>query len=247
MPPPLVRSLLIVGLIVGLLCAAGSTLAQAPAAPARFEGTLVLMTGSAEQEVANDEAVANFYLELQDGDLARAQSQLNRRVADGVAALKRADPKAQIETAGYNSYPIYSKDSGRRITGWRVRQNVTLRTSELGGLAKTVAAGQQQLALGGIDFRLSRTARERVEGELIQRAIAHLNARVGAAAQSLDVPKSRVRIEELNFGVPAERPPIVALARAQAMAPEAVAEPQFDAGRTTQQVTVTAKVRFLRE
>ncbi len=218
-----------------------------PAQPPRFEGTLLLMNGTAELEVANDEALLNFYLEVQEPDLARAQSQVNQRVAEGVAALKRADPKAQVETAGYGSYPVYQSGTGRKIIGWRVRQGVSFRTTDLASLPKAVAAGQQQLALGGIDFRLSRAARERVEGELIQRAIANLNARVAAAAQALNVPASRLRIEELNFGVPADgRPPPMPMARMSAVAPaEAVAEPQLDAGRTLQQITVSAKVRLL--
>jgi predicted secreted protein len=229
--------------IAAALLAPALAAAQAPAP--LVDGTLVLIGGTAAVEVANDEAVANLYVELQDADLARAQSLVNQRVAEGVAALKRADPKATLETAAYSSYPIYSRDGGRKIVGWRVRQSVTLRTTELAALPKAIAAGQQQLALGGIDFRLSRAARERVEAELIQRALANLNARVAAAAQALDVPKSRIRIEELNFGVPSqERPPIVPMARALVQSAEAVAEPQLDAGRSMQQLNVTAKVRF---
>jgi predicted secreted protein len=125
-----------------------------------------------------------------------------------------------------------------------VRQGLNVRTSELTALPKLVAAAQQHLALAGIDFRLSRAARERTEGELIRLAITNLNARIAAAAQALDVPKSRVRIEELNFGVRGERPPIVPMARSATMAAEAVSEPQFEAGRSLQQLTVTARVRL---
>jgi predicted secreted protein len=230
-------------LFAALGCAPLMLQAQtAPVAP-RPDGTLVVITGAGEVEVANDEALANFYVELQDADLARGQSLVNQRMADGVAQLKKNDPKAQIETSGYSSYPIYSRDGGRKIVAWRVRQGVTLRTGELATLARTVAAAQQQLALSGLDFRLSRAARERVEAELIQRAIANLNARVAAAAQALDVPKSRIRIEELNFAGAGERPPIP-MARAMVQSAEAVAEPQFDAGRTSQQLSVAARVRF---
>ena len=119
-------------------------------------GTLVLMTGAAEVELANDEAVASFFYEAQDADLTRAQSMVNQRVADGTAALKRADPKAQIETSGYSSYPVYPRVANRTITGWRVRQGVTLRTENLAALPKTVAAAQPLLALGGVDFRFQR-------------------------------------------------------------------------------------------
>lgn len=215
---------------------------------ARPEGTLVILTGQAEIEVANDEAVASLYAELQDADLARAQSLVNQRMADGIAQLKRLDPKAQIETAGYSSYAIYGRDPARKVVAWRVRQNVQMRTGDFVALPRAIAGAQQQLALAGIDFRLSRAARERIEGELIQRAIANLNARVAAAAQALDVPKSRLRIEELDFGGSrgGEPPPIVAMARAGAVAsPEGVAEPQFEAGRSVQQVTVTGRIRFV--
>jgi uncharacterized protein len=212
--------------------------------PARTDGTLVVMTGSAEMEVANDEAIANLFVELQDAELARAQSLVNQRAAEGVAQLKRGDPKAQIETGGYSSYPVYARDAAKKIVGWRVRQSVTLRTGDLAALARTVAGAQQQLALASLDFRLSRAARERVEADLIQRAIANLNARVAAAAQALEVPKARVRIEELNFAAVGERPPVMPMARAMVQSADAVAEPQFDAGRSLQQMAVTARVRF---
>lgn len=231
---------------IALVGFAGTAAPQVPSAP-RYEGTLVLMTGQAELELANDEAVASFYVEIQDADLNRAQSQVNQRVAEATAAIKRSDPKGELQTGGYTSYPVYGRDGGRKITGWRVRQALTLRTSDLSGLARTVAAAQQQqMALGGIDFRLSRAARERAEAELIQRAIANLNSRVAAAAQAMNVPPARVRTEELNFGVQqAERPPIMAMARVAPMQADSVAEPQFEAGRSAQQMTVTAKLRFL--
>ena len=228
-----------------LALGAAAAVAQT-AAPVRPEGILVLMTGQAEIEVANDEAVASFYVEIQDADLAKAQSQVNQRVADATTALKRSDPKGEVQTSGYSSYPVYRNDGTRRVTGWRVRQGVTLRTAELAGLARTVAAAQQFVALGGVDFRLSRAAREKVEGELIQRAIANLNARVAAVAQALGVAPQRIRTEELNFGVQQfERPPVMSMARAAPMTAESVAEPQFEAGRSSQQLTVTAKVRFV--
>jgi predicted secreted protein len=223
--------------------------ARAPLAPAaaddRFHGPLLLIAGNAEVESINDEAVATFYLEVQDADPARAQSQLNQKIADGVALLKRGDPKGEIDSSGYSSTPIYAQGA-RRIVGWRARQAVTLRTGELATLSRTVAAAQQQMVLGGIDFRLSRTARDRTEAELIQRAIGSLNARVAAVAQALGVPPARVRIEELNFGpLGGGGPvPIAMMARAQVQ-DAAVAEPVLEAGRSTQQMTVTARVRLL--
>jgi predicted secreted protein len=226
-----------------LALAASMALAQTPLSPP-FEGTAVVMTGTAQLQVDNDEALASFYLELQDADLARAQSQVNRKVGQGTAALKEADPKGQIETGGYASYPVYEPRAQRKIIGWRVRQSVTLRTVDLAALPKAVAAAQETLALGGIDFRVSQAARAQIDAELIRLALASLNARVAAVAQTLNVPQSRVRIEELNFAA-AAAPPVRPLVMARAPGAEAVEAPQFEAGQSTEQMTVSARIRLL--
>lgn len=225
-------------------CAALTVAAQ-PATPLPNAGTVVVMTGSAEVELPNDEAVVNFFYEAQDADLGKAQAIVNQRVGDGTAALKRADPKAQIETSGYGSYPVYSGSSNRAIVGWRVRQGVTLKTDSLATLPKTVAAVQSTLSVGGIDFRLSKAARERVEGQLIQQAIANLNARVAAAAQALGVPAQRIRIEEVNFGGREGGPVPIAAARMAPMAAEGMPAPTFEAGRSVERLMVSGKARLL--
>lgn len=232
--------LAVVALALGLLAPASSQVQPATLPPA---GTLVLMTGAAEVELANDEAVASFFYEAQDADLTRAQSLVNQRVGDGTAALKRADPKAQVETSGYSSYPVYSSGTNRVITGWRVRQGVTARTENLSALPKTVAAAQPFMALGGVDFRLSKAARDKVEAQLIQLAMVNLNSRFAAAAQSMGVPSNRVRIEEVNFGVREAGPPPMMVRSAMASS-DSVA-PTFESGRSIERLTVTGKARFL--
>ena len=178
---------------------------------------------TAEIEVPNDEAVASFFYEAQDADLTKAQGLVNQRLADGTAALKRADPKAQIETSGYSSYPVYSSGSGRTIVGWRVRQGVVLRTENLAALPRTVASAQPLLALGGIDFRLSRAARDKVDAQLIQLATANLNARLASAASALGAAPARLRLEEINFSGREAGPPM--MMRQAPMISEASAAP----------------------
>lgn len=219
--------------------------AQPVASPSPSAGTVVVMTGSAEIELPNDEAVVSFFYEAQDADLAKAQGLVNQRVTDGTAALKRADAKAQIETSGYGSYPVYSGGSNRNIVGWRVRQGVTLKTENLTTLPKTVAAAQSTLSVGGVDFRLSKTARERVDAQLIQQAIANLNARVAAAAQALGVPPNRIRLEEVNFGGREGGPIPVGAARMATMSTDAVPPPTFESGRSVERLQVSGRARLL--
>lgn len=225
------------------LPAAAQTAPPVAAPPA---GTLLLMGGSAEVEVPNDEAVASFFYEAQDADLTKAQALVNRRVGEGTAALKRADPRAQIETSGYSSFPVYSGGSARSIVGWRVRQGVTLRTGDLAALPRTVSAAQSFLALGGIDFRLSKAAREKVDAQLIQLATADLNARLATAAAALGGASARLRIEEVNFGVRDGVPQPMMLRQAPMMAAESGAPPPaFESGRSTERLTIHGKARLL--
>lgn len=238
------RAMQVTGLALVALLWAASAEAQSPA-PLPTAGTVVVMTGAAELELPNDEAVVQFYYEHQDPDLTKAQTAVNARVAEGMAALKRAEPKAEIETSGYGATPVYSAGSGRTLVGWRVRQGVSMRTESLTSLAKTVANVQSTLAVGGVDFRLSRVAREKAQAQLIQQAIANLNARVAAAAVALGVPANRVRLEEVNFGVREGGPIPVGAARMATMASEAVPAPSFEPGRSLERLTVTGKARLL--
>lgn len=219
--------------------------AQTPPIAPPNAGTLLLITGSAELEVPNDEAVASFFYEAQDADLTKAQALVNQRVGDGTAALKRADPKAQVETSGYSSYPVYSSGSARSIVGWRVRQGVTLRTESLATLPRTVSAAQSFLALGGIDFRLSQAARAKVDTQLIQLATANLNARLASAATALGATPARLRLEEVNFGAREGGPQPVMMRQAPMMSEASAPPPSFESGRSTERLTASGKARLL--
>ncbi|MGE5161116.1 MAG: SIMPL domain-containing protein [Betaproteobacteria bacterium] len=220
--------------------------AQTPPMAPPNTGTVILMTGTAEVEVPNDEAVASFFYEAQDADLTRAQGLVNQRVGDGTAALRRADPKADVETSGYSSFPVYSGGSARSIVGWRVRQGVTLRTGNLAALPRTVSSVQSYLALGGIDFRLSRAARDKVDADLIRMATANLNARFASAAAAMGAAPARLRVEEVNFGVREGGPQPMMMRQAPMMASDAGAPPpSFESGRSTERLTVSGKARLL--
>lgn len=233
-------------LLMNALLLSAVAVAQTPPMAQPNVGTVLLMTGSAEVDVANDEALASYYYEAQDADLTKAQALVNQRVADGTAALKRADPKAVVETSGYSSYPVYSGGSQRSIVGWRVRQGVTLRTENLSALPRTVASVQSFLALGGIDFRLSKAARDKVDAQLIQLATANLNTRLAAAAAALGAAPARLRLEEINFAGRDGGPQPMMMRQAPMLASEASPpQPSFEAGRSTERLTVNGKARLL--
>ncbi len=218
--------------------------AQVPPLTLQPAGTVLSMTGAAELELPNDEAVATFFYEVQNADLAKAQALINQRIADATSALKRADPKAHVDTSGYSSYPVYSGGSQRTIIGWRVRQSVTLRTANLTALPSTVAAVQPLLALGNIDFRLSKSARDSADAQLIKLATANLNERLASAAAALGGARSQLRLEEINYGV-REVPRPLPMRQAMVASEPTPRPPSFEPGQSIERLTISGKARLL--
>ena len=212
--------------------------AQLPAVPPPpNSGTLVIMTGSAEIELPNDEAVANFFYEAQDADLTKAQALVNQRVGEGTAALKRADPKAQIETSGYGSYPVYAGGANRSIVGWRVRQGVTLRTDNLAVLPKTVAAAQSTLSVGwhGLPAVEGRTREGRGATDPAGHRQPERTRGRGGAGPGRAGRTACVWRRSTSAGARAA-PSRSALPRMATMASDAVPPPTFEAGRSAERL-----------
>lgn len=209
----------------------------------RPDNLAMQVTGSAEMELPNDEALALFVIEVQDADARRAQSQVGQRASAGVAALKGADATAQIEATGLVVDPVF--DASGRVIAWRVRQGVRLRTSDLTTLSRTVAQGQETMTLTGVDFRLSQKSRQAVQPELIRRAMDDLYGRAAMIAQAFKVPPERLRLEDLSFGAdPGSRLSPVAIRKGALTPGEAPPPPTLDPGTTVVYQPVTARLRF---
>jgi uncharacterized protein YggE len=91
------------------LLAAGSLLlaSQVQAQSLPTSGTLVVIPAFGEVTHANDEATASFTIEEQDKDKAAAASRVNLKMKQGMEAIRKEDPQAQLKTIGYYSYPVY--------------------------------------------------------------------------------------------------------------------------------------------
>ena len=217
--------------------------AQTPPIAPPNTGTVLLMTGTAEIEVANDEAVASFFYEAQDADLAKAQGLVNQRVGDGTAALKRADPKAQVETSGYSSYPVYaggSRASDRRLAGAAGRDAADREPGRASAhcLVGAVVPRPRRHRLPSVEGRArkGRRAADPDGDREPQRAPRRRRDRPSAV---------RLRgsgIEEVNFGVREGGPQPMMMRQAPMMASDASAPPpSFESGRSTERLTVSGK------
>ena len=231
-------------------------------------GSLVVVPAYGEVTVPNDQATVYFNIEEQDKDKAVAASRVNQKMKAGSETVRREDPKAQLKTQGYYSYPVYADEQQprpmegraapkqRQLLGWRVGQSLEVKTTSLAGLERMVATVQKTLALGGLHFGLSPEASKKLDDQRIAATYRNLNERVAAIAAAMGRPVSDATLEVIDFegsGNYAGRPEMAdgALAknmRAMAAPPPPpsleVSQPSFEPGETTLQMQVVGKVRF---
>ncbi|MDB5962327.1 MAG: hypothetical protein JWP59_3621 [Massilia sp.] len=236
-----------------ILMAAASAFAQSTS------GATVVVPATGEVVRANDLAIATFGIEEQDQDKAAAASRVNRKMAEGMAILRAADPQASLKTQGYYTYPVYAEQprplSGmpaqKPVTvGWRVGQYVQLKTLNLAALPKTAAAAQAVLSLNSVNFGLSPATLKKVDDERIAATYANLKERIASIAAAMgrtpaDAVLDTVDLEATgNYAVQVTGSRVQYAARAVASAAPEVAEPSFEPGETTLQMKVVGKVRF---
>jgi len=245
-------------LLVAILGAMGtpSALAQLPVTAAvATSGALVIVPAYGEVTQANDQAHATFMIEEQHKDKAVAASQVNQKMKQGTDIIRQADRQAVLKTRGYYTYPVYVDEAtrapsnkSRTLVGWRVGQYLDVTTSNLDGLAKTVAAAQSVLALNALQFGLTDAARKKLEQQQIEATYRNLLERIGAITAAMGRNPSEATIETVDFDgsgayVPAAAPKMMMRASA-AMDAAPVEEPSFEPGETLLSMRLVGRVKF---
>ncbi|WEF33609.1 SIMPL domain-containing protein [Pseudoduganella chitinolytica] len=236
----------------------GSVHAHAQTAPTA--GTTVVIPATGEVTAPNDQAIATLAIEEQDKDKAAAASRVNTKMKQGLEILRAQDPQASLKTMGYYTYPVYPEDrpvqplaphKPRLPTAWRVGQYVEVKTTNLAGLPKTVAAAQKVLTLNAINFGLTPAALRRLDDQRIAATYKALNERIASVAKAMGRPVTDAILDTVdfegsgNYAGGRESAPAPMAMRAMAMKDSAeVAEPSFEPGETTLDMRLVGKVRF---
>ena len=121
------------------------------------DGTVLNLSATASVELANDQAVVNFYAMDTAPTLLEATQKVLKRVNEGLAKVKALDIKAEYETTNLSSYPRYNepkKGEAAKIVGWEVRQNISGTVKEVDDAAKLAQQAAKYFAFDGVQFSL---------------------------------------------------------------------------------------------
>lgn len=251
-------------LLIALLLAT-QAYAQTPAAPAvSTTGAMVIVPAYGEVKHANDEAVVTFSVEEHDKDKVKAAERVNRKMKEGTEILRKADPRAELKTMGYFTYPIYPENvqPPRPVDGvqrppmpvaWRVGQYLEMKTTNLANLPKTAASAQKVLAINNIQFGLTPATQKRLDDQRIAETYKNLNERISFIANAMGRKVADASIETVDFegsgnyaggqGDTAAAPAMMRMSAKREMA-DAMTEPSFEPGETTLQMRLVGKVKF---
>jgi uncharacterized protein YggE len=188
------------------------------------EKNTISVVGQSTFDADPDEAVLYIRVKTEEPTSRQAQEQ-NARLMNTVRnALKGEGVRdSEMETTSYNLWPQqkYDRDTGEYInTGYVVQHLLKLTTddvTEVGDLLD-VAVDNGANGLDRVEFKLSDSKREDVNGEAIAQASDSASEKAEAIAQNLGVRiKGIYRVSESNIGYDYYPRPMMAMAESADM------------------------------
>jgi len=253
------KSLVVAALVLAFSAAQAQT-AQSTATATT--GTMVIVPAFGEVKHVNDEATITFAVEEHDKDKNAAADRVNRKMKEGTEIVRRADPKAELKTQGYYTYPVYPEVQpqpvGRVVApvkpvpiAWRVGQYLEVKTTSLAALPKTAAAAQKVLQINNINFGLTPATEKRLDDQRIAATYQNLNERIVSIAKAMGRQPGDAVLDTVDFegsgnyaGDAAAPAPMMMRSSAKREMDDGMAEPSFEPGETTLQMRLVGKVKF---
>jgi predicted secreted protein len=196
----------------------------------------VSLSASASAEIENDELTAVLFVQREGPQVAALADEVNRSVRWGVERARKL-PGVKVQTLDYRTSPVYRDGN---LTGWRVRQSVSLESGDATQLSGLIGKLQERLRLQSLGYGLSEQRRKSAEDELVTRAIGAFQERAKLVTGQLGRPGYRLVNMDVNSSGELPRPLGLSARTMEA----AVAPPALEAGTATVRVTVRGTIEL---
>lgn len=220
-----------------------SACAQMPPPPLP-DGHIILNVSATEQtDVQQNILIASLRADKRGSDPKSVQSDINALMAQALAKAK-ASPSIQVSTGQYYVYSIDPQaEAGKPAKGprqWQGVQSLQMKGEDSATILKLAGDLQDMgLIMDGLSYTLSPEKADAAREDLMEKALAKVQAKAQRAAKSLGKPKAElveVNVDSSNQGVP-PRPMMMSMAKSAAADTPPVAEP----GTEQIDLTVTAR------
>jgi predicted secreted protein len=187
--------------------------------------------------VDNDRMQAVLAITAEDENATRLADEINRTMT-WAAKTAKAEPKVELRTGGYRTYPVYSKD---KIQRWRATQELMLESADFAALGTLIGKLQERLQVSALNFSISTERRRTVEDDLIAQALDAFKHRAELVRKRLAASSYRVVDASINSGGGV---PVPVMMRADAFESKSVAPPAVQAGTSTVTVSVGGTIEL---
>ena len=199
---------------------------------------VVTLDASATAEVPADTLTVTLFTEETGPDPAALAARANARLEQALASAK-SEPGVEARSGSYQTTPVYDRAS--QITGWRVRAEIVLEGRDFKTVSALAGRLQPAMKLGGMNFSLSRAAREKTESSLQTEALRRFQARADAIAKTLGFPGySLGQINVRTEGSMVQ--PVAFRSMAVAQMADGAAPPPMEGGKSAVTVVVSGSV-----
>ncbi len=199
------------------------------------------LSASASRQVENDTLVARMYAQREGKDAAQLSREVNQRVSQAVKQAK-ATPDIKVQTLGYNTNPIYNKQT---LTGWRVRQAIRLESQNSTALSDLIGSLQKSLGVESISYTISPEKLSATEESLMSEGITAFKRR--AQLITKDMGHARYRLVNMQVNSSGSSPQPM---RMRSMAMESkgrAAPPALEAGTRQVQLNISGTIELVTE
>ncbi|TNF97967.1 MAG: DUF541 domain-containing protein [Gammaproteobacteria bacterium] len=211
-----------------------TTIASAHDTPLTYDR--VNLSASAAMEVEQDELRATLYALNEGENAGKTADAVSRDMQQALQIVHRLKG-ITAQTGNFSTQPVYRK---QRISGWRSRQNLSLKSTDSRALSELVGKLQQYLSVQNINYQVSDEKRQIAEDELTKKAIKNFKDRAQLITSNLG--KRNYRLVNMNVSSNSPHQPPVVM-RAMAMENKSIA-PQIQAGTQRIQININGTIEI---
>lgn len=180
------RNIRIAGaLVAGLLCA---SMIHPVLAAEEEHYDRISLSAEAMEDIPNDTLVVVLYAQREGDELSKLADDVNQAITRAVKRSKQM-LDVEVQTRAYQTHPVYQQ---QRLSGWRVRQSIQLKSRNIKTLSELIGELQSSLAVESMSYTVSHEQRTRMEEILIGKAIAAFQQRAQQITRHLGRKKHRL-------------------------------------------------------
>jgi predicted secreted protein len=216
-----------------ILCFSGQTLADE-----ELHYNIINLNASSSKQVENDVMVVVMRAVSEANSATESAARVNTAMQWATEQLKNQEAISH-QSLNYQTRPLYQN---KQVSGWRVSQQIRLKSTKIETLAAAVGTLQQQLQVVSMQFEISPDIRKQEASKLVVEALGAFRAKANLVVETLQAKDYRlvtIRINENRQPI-AYRRGVQAEAMAMSAAPPAV-----EAGETEVLVSIEGSIQLI--